>query len=623
MKTPQPVGGRTLGPRSRPIVAAALVLATFVVYWRVVHHGFIVYDDEWYIVDNLEVRQGLSAAGIAWAFTTCHASNWHPLSWLSHMADVELFGMNAGAHHLVNVLLHALNSVLLFVLLDRATGARGRSALVAALFSLHPLHVESVAWVAERKDLLSTFFFLVSLHQYVGFVQTRGQRGGRLRYGLSLGAFALGLLAKPMIVTLPLILLLLDYWPLQRYRDGPVPGDEARLTFGKALVEKVPFLMLSVASSAVTIFAQAAGGAIGTLARYSFSSRIENALIAYVRYLGKTALPVDLAVFYPRPESFPAWQPALAALALAAATWLAFSVRRRSPHVLFGWLWFLVALLPVIGLVQVGRQALADRYMYMPLVGLLVPAVWWVGDALRGRSYARSAALALSAVAVVTCLFVSWRQLDYWRDSLTLFRHADSVTQGNYVAHANIGMVLGREGRLEEAAGEITEALRLSPREPLVHFNLGQIRARQGRYEEAIASYLAAIDLNASMPDVQLALGIALARQGRFAEALDHFLAERAINSRSAQAYYYSGVAYDRLGKPAEAIGSYSEALRLDPAYAEAHFNLGLVLSRLERCDEALVHLSEAVRLRPDSALAHQAADHCRGRGPVVPPSPR
>jgi tetratricopeptide (TPR) repeat protein len=539
------------------IVCVLLAAVTLLVYWPVWNHGFVNFDDGAYVSQNPVVQAGLTWPGVKWAFTTFHSANWHPVTWLSHMLDCELFGLDPGGHHLANVLFHAINAVLLFLFLFRTTQALWPSALAAALFAWHPLRVESVAWAAERKDVLCAFFFLLTLRTYCRYAQKRSKvesrepraapgaaaldlRPSTLDYGLALFFFALGLMSKPMLVTLPFVLLLLDYWPLQR-----VPGFE----FGKAqwsrlLLEKGPFLALAAASCVVTFVAQQRAESVLTLQHHPLPFRLENALTSGAAYVLKTLWPVNLAVLYPFPKQIPPAQWATATVLLASITGLIWRARRRQPYLLTGWLWFLGMLVPVIGLVQVGVQAMADRYTYLPHIGLFMAAAFGLAD-LAARLRLKPAALVpAGGIVLAGCLAATANQLRFWHDGVALFGHAVAVTADNPVARNNLGVVLDLAGRPQEAIGQYQEALRLQPDYVLAHNNLALV----------------------------------LAQTRRAPEAIQHL----------------------------------RETLRLRPDYPEPHFNLGLVLLREGQLDEAVAHFQKALELRPDFNDAREKLNEAR-----------
>lgn len=515
--------------RRAVVVSALLALAVIGVFGRAAGHQFLTYDDNEYVTGNPEVRSGLTLHGMAWAITATQAHNWHPLTWVSHMLDVELYGLDPAGHHMTSVLLHAANTVLLFLLLRRLTRATWRSALVAALFGLHPLHVESVAWIAERKDVLSTFFMMVTLLLYVGW--TEG--GKRADYLLVATAFSLGLLSKPMLVTLPVLLLLIDFWPMAR----PIP-------FGRRVVEKLPLFGLSLASSIITVWAQQRGGAVKTLEAFSLGTRAANAVVSYARYLGMTLWPQGLAVFYPHPGSgLPTAQVALASAMLVAITVVAILLLRTRPYVLFGWAWYLVTLLPVIGLIQVGDQAMADRYTYVPLIGPFVAAVWGACDAV-GRwpglaaSSLRGPILGAAACGLVSALgLVAWIQAGVWKDTITLFEHAIEVTHDNYRAEQAVGDGFAVRGEFDRAEPHYREALRIRPADPVVMTNLASLSLHKGRLDEAVALFRDVLRVQPGTATAHYNLGSALAAQGHTREAMVHYRAAIALDPELSNAY--------------------------------------------------------------------------------------
>ena len=588
----------------------ALLISTLAVYARTASFEFVNFDDPDYVTRNPHVRAGWTAEGVEWAFTSREAANWFPLTRLSHMLDAQFFGLRSGAHHLMNVGLDALAAMFLFAFLKRATGARWASAFTAAVFALHPLHVESVAWVAERKDVLSAVFWFLALWAYVKWA--RG--GARWWYGLALAAFCCGWMAKPMIVTLPAVLLLLDAWPLARLRP-----------LGARLTEKIPFFAVSTVGAAFTYIAQRSSGAVQPLAAFPLALRVEDALVSCFLYIEKTLWPSGLAAFYPYPRAVPVWQAAGAALVLAGvSSWTARRFGRR-PYLAVGWCWYLVTLLPVIGLVQVGAQARADRYMYVPMVGLCIMVAWGARDALRAWPRWRVPAGVLAGAALLACGAAAWAQTGYWQNSGTLFRHALEVTEGNYLAEHNLGVYLLEQpdsladatahleqavrlnpdsvrahsdlgnalsrvpNRLEEAIGEYRAALRIDPDSPIPHNNLGNTLAETGQVEEAIAEYRTALRLK---PD--------------YAEARANLAAALEAGPDSAERHYNLGVSFSQEGRAAEAVAEFEAALRLKPNYADAENNLGVTLGQMpEHGGEAIAHFQAALRLRPDYADAH------------------
>lgn len=503
------------------IICLVLIVTTSAAYLPVRNYEF-VFDDGQYVVENQYVRSGLNRKSIIWAFTTTYAANWHPLSWLSHMLDCELFGVNPGWHHLINVLLHTANTLLLFFFLRAITGALWRSGLVAALFALHPLHVESVAWVAERKDVLSTFFWILTMWGYVRYVRHPGVG----RYVVVLLFFVMGLMAKPMLVTMPFVLLLLDYWPLCRLRVGQIGCDynsPQRVPLAYLLWEKVPLLVFSVGSSVITLIAQRSGGALRSLQSIKLSVRIANALVSYVSYIKKVIWPSDLAVLYPYSKTMAGWKVAGAGILLVFISLLAIKAFRRQPYFAVGWFWYLGTLVPVIGLVQVGSQAMADRYTYVPLIGIFILIVWGTCE-LASNWPQGKIAFALLATTVISSLVVTTRlQLSYWANNVTLFRHAVAVTANNYLAHNNLGVVLSDKGQRGEAIAHYKEALAINPDYPSAHNNLGFELFVQGELDRAIFHFSEALRLNPDFMDAHNNLGVALIKMKKPEEAIYHF----------------------------------------------------------------------------------------------------
>jgi Flp pilus assembly protein TadD len=568
-------------------VVLFLTAAILAFYGQTVRHEFVYYDDDRYVYENPHVRKGLSLENAAWAFTTMWAGNWHPLTWLSHMLDCELFGLHAGYHHLVNVFLHIFNSLLLYLVLKGLTGAVWRSGMVAALFALHPLHAESVAWVSERKDVLSTLFFLLTLWAYGRYAKLPSLA----RYVPVFVFLALGLAAKPMLVTVPFVLLLLDYWPLGRLR---FPGTTAM----RLVAEKVPLFLLAGLSCRVTFVAQQRAGAM-TWLEVPFLVRLANALVSYAAYIGKTLWPSGLAVFYPYPGAIPATRWAGAALVLAGTSLLVWMGRRQWPHLVVGWLWYLGTLVPVIGLIQVGKQSMADRYTYIPLIGLFLLAVWIAADLAAGRRHGRVALAGLSSVVLLACMTATWAQVPHWRSSETLFEHALRVTRGNAIAHTNLGVVLLSANRTEDAIRHFRETLRIDPQDAQAQGNLGAALMRQGKTEEALRHCREALRLNPRSAMSHLNLGAILAQAGRENEAVTHFRLAVQLSPESAEARYNLGLALLALGKLDEAVVHLERALEIRPDSAPIHQSLGSVLSRQGRKEEALDHFRKAARIDP------------------------
>jgi tetratricopeptide (TPR) repeat protein len=584
-----PAGGRT---RTGAFIALGLACLTLAAYWGAAANGFVNFDDQGYVTDNPHVLQGLTREGLAWAFSTFTLSNWHPLTWLSLMLDHDLYGLNAGGYHWTNVILHLAAGLILFGTLSGMTGSPLRSALAAGLFLVHPLHVESVAWVAERKDVLSGLFWMLSLWGYWRYAE----RPGWGRYGWVALFFVLGLMSKPMAVTLPLVLLLLDYWPL---------GRTGRFPLGRLVWEKVPLLALSAASSAVTFMAQQQGEAVATLKSLPFVDRLANALVAYAAYLAKAVWPVGLAVFYPHPGMWPLWRIALAVAVLAAVSVLAWRLRRSSPYLIAGWLWYLGTLVPVVGLVQVGSQSMADRYTYLPLVGIFIVVAWGLADLTgKGRRASLIAGAAAGALLLLLVL-VTQLQVGYWKSSATLFGHALAVTEGNFLAHNNLARTLNNEGRYAEAADHYQAAIRINPGYLPPYLNLGLSREKQGMPDEAMRCFAEALKARPGDGEAHFLQGNLLAKAGRLDEAIAEY--DLALKDKPGRGIFHNnrGIALVRKGDRAGALAAFREAVRLTPDHAGARNNLAMLLAGQGRLDEAIGQFREALRLQPGYANAH------------------
>ncbi|HXG10776.1 MAG TPA: tetratricopeptide repeat protein [Gemmataceae bacterium] len=622
------------------LVTLALVCLTLVSYAGVLCNDFIKMDDPDYVTDNVRVHTGLTAENLRWAWTTFFAANWHPLTWMSLQLDAELFDLNPAGYHLTNLVWHTATVALLFGVLYRMTGTVGRSALVAGLFAVHPQHVESVAWVAERKDVLSGFFWVLTLGLYAWYAE-RPRLG---RYLLAFAALALGLLAKPMLVTLPCVLLLLDYWPLRRMRftgSGPVESEAAPsyspASVGWLILEKVPLLALALASSVITFIAQREGTAVVPLQVIPLPDRLVNAVVSYAAYIGQTVWPFHLAIYYPHPYGMrPAWQLAAAVLVLAAVSVVAVREARRRPYLLVGWLWYLGTLVPVIGLVQVGGQARADRYTYLPHIGLFLAMVWGGADLLARWRASRVVVTSLAGAVLLGCAVLTVVQVGRWRNNATLWEHALRVTEANWEAHYHVAMIHAEEGRFSDAwrhlraileirpdyvvphfdAGVamlhqrrlpeaelcLREVVRRAPRRAEAHFNLGMALLLQGRPEEAEQSFASAAALEPDNARAHAYLGLALLEQGKSDEAWPHLWKAVKLKPDYAKARDSLGLYYLRRGEAGEAARHFAEAVRLDPGMAEAHNHLGLARARQGAWREAATHFEQAVRLLPAAA---------------------
>jgi len=524
------------------IIAIILSVTTLSVYWRTGTSEFINFDDDQYVYENSYIQNGLKLESVRWAMTATYAANWHPVTWLSHMADVQLYGMNPRGHHLTNVIIHTVSSLLLLFLLYRCTGSFWQSSFVAALFALHPLHVQSVAWVAERKDVLSAFFCFLTLLLYCNYTAKKSAA----LYVVTLLAFLFGLMTKPMLVTLPLVMLLMDFWPLNRYR---FEGEEFRKLSATALSlvkEKIPFFACSLFSSIITVYAQNTGSAIRSIEELSYTLRIENALTAYIKYIVMTFWPNDLAILYPVSTTIPSWQVIGSLLVLLLFSVVSVRCWRRYPYIPVGWFWFLITLLPVIGLIQVGAQSIADRYTYIPLIGIFIVTAWGATDLTSTLQYRKEILALITGVVIITSTAVTWQQLGYWQDSISLYRQALKVTSGNSLINFNLALALEKKGKTELAIQEYRNTLQINPNYSEAHTNLGAVLFLKGDIDQAMHEYQEGIRINPNDMQAHNNLGIALARKGNVDAA----------------------------------IREYQEALRINPNYAKARKNLYIALTQ-------------------------------------------
>jgi len=661
-----------------PGVCVLLTVAVFLVFGQTFRHGFVNYDDDQYVYDNPQVAQGLTLRGIAWAFATSYSAYWHPLTWLSHMLDCQLWGLNAGGHHLTNVIIHAANAMLLFMVLRRMMGLRSEasppqvglrpdkgvgasavaeamadksappasvlwpSAFVAAMFAIHPLDVESVAWVAQRKNVLSTFFWLLTMWTWVRYVEkTKGQSPkSKVFYGLALVFFALGLMSKPMLVTLPFVLLLLDYWPLGRISDfgfrpalhslwakggisdlksvlrsaplNPIKGcgHHGALrpqppTIQRLIAEKLPFLLLAVASSVVTYLGQKSEGAMMTLEQIPLGVRLAKVPVNYVTYLRNTIWPEGLAIPYPYPPAFPVFLVVLCTLLLAGVTLLVLWAARTKPYAAVGWFWFLGTLVPVIGLVQVGVTPVADHFTYVPQIGLYLAVAWAIRDLTVSWRYRHQALGTVVTMAITALMVCAWKQTSYWRNSESLWTHTLACTSDNFIGHYSFGTVLVQKGNVDEAIAHFQKALQINPNDAGVCYNLGNALFQKGKVDEAIAQYQKALQIKPDFAEVCYNLGNALFQKGNVDEAIVHFQRALQINPDNAKAHNNLGSALLQKGDVDEAIAEYQKALQLDPDYAGACYNLGNALLQKGKVDEAIAYYQKALQINPDFAEAH------------------
>jgi protein O-mannosyl-transferase len=556
-------------------ICAIIVALIWIVFGQTLRHDFVNYDDKTYVYGNSLVTSGLSLSGLSQAFVDTRTGNWHPLTIISHMIDCEFFDLKAGGHHFTNVLLHTIAAVFLFLWLRKITGSVWRSAFVTALFAVHPLRVESVAWIAERKDVLSAVFFFLTLISYVHY--TRARSFGR--YLMMSILFACGLMSKPMLVTTPSVLLLLDYWPLKRIGDAK--------SFWRMTSEKLPLFGLSIASSIITFILQERS--TGSIAQLPFGWRFQNALVSYVTYIWQTIWPTDLAVFYPHPENHLAvWQVVISAAFLFVITLLAFIFRRSRPYLWVGWLWYLTMLLPVIGIVEIGLQGHADRYTYLPIVGLYIGLTWFVADVARSLPHRKEILATVGSVIVIAFSACSWKQTTYWRNSETLWTHTLAVTTDNDVALTNLGTLLMERGQLDDALSRFQTALALRSRSEhqrynlslaLIHDSVANVLARKGRLDEAIVHLRQAIEFRPDYPDAHYNLGIALFQKGELDGAIAEWRTTLAMHPYDAEAHTSLGNALVQKGFLREAADHFEKALQAEPDSMVPLNNLAWILS--------------------------------------------
>lgn len=583
-------------PQHRATIAGiciVLMVLVWGVFGQMRHFDFINYDDNAHVYDNPAVKRGFSVQGIAWAFTHLQVGDWFPLATLSHMLDYQLFGLHAGGHHVTSVLLHGIATILLFLVLREMTGATWRSAFAAAVFAVHPLHAESVAWISERKDVLSGVFFMLVIAAWLRYTR----RHSATAYALALIFFALGLMSKSMLVTLPLLLLILDYWPLRR---GELPASN----LWRLLFEKVPFFALSGAACVVQILSSQ-GGAIVTMEKLPLASRIANALVSCALYIRQMLWPADLCVFYPHPKSVPPWEAIFSILLLGSISWMAFAWRRKYPYLLAGWLWYLLMLAPVIGVVQVGEQAHADRYTYLPQIGLAIVVVWLAADFCKSRTDRRVIAGAAGALIIAALTWRASIQASYWQDSTTLWKHALDVADDNVVAEMCLASAYAASGKPGDAISHYQKALEFKPDNSPAHDGIGLCFKTIGQPEKAAASYRRALEIDPANAEARNNLGLVLTENKQFEEAILQF--QKGLESKpdSPQIHYNYANALSAMGRGSEAIAEYRAALELEPVYAEARNNLGIALMNVGQLDEAISAYQKAVEINPGFAEAH------------------
>ena len=566
------------------LICFILFAVILTIYWQTGDFSYVNYDDPEYVYENERVQQGLSIDNIKWAFTTTTFSNWHPLTWISYMIDAQLYGDNPGQFHLTNVILHIANSILLFLLFTRLTGDILPSAFVATLFAVHPLHIQSVAWIAERKDLLSAFFFFTTIFLYVTYVET-----GRLfRYLLTLISFSLGLMAKPMIITLPCILLLLDFWPLQRLMFSESCSVSVKkvvqikeIRYSSIIYEKIPFLILSICSAIMTFYAQESGGSVASFTQLPILLRFENAVVSYVLYMHKMFWPFNLSIIYPHPlASHPVWLVMISVVFIALFTIFSLSYINKYPFLAVGWLWFLGMLAPVIGIIQVGLQAMADRYTYLPLIGLYLILSWGTKQLANFNRIFKSFSKLICLLFLLFLTIKTYTELAHWKDGYTLFSRAIEVTKNNYIAHNNLGYALILKDRRKEAKIHFEKALEINQFFPVAHLNLAKSLIEENKLEEGINHYRKAIEYKPDYADAYNNLGNVYLRINKLHEAASYFIQALRYNPNYKETYNNLGVIFFNDEKIDEAIAMFTRAIDLDSNYLDAKSNLKLAIER-------------------------------------------
>ena len=618
-----------------PMVALALI--SLIAFSPILSNGFTHFDDPMYITDNQSVKTGFNTESIIWAFTTMDASNWHPLTWLSHMLDWKIFGANAAGHHFVSLIFHICAAIFLFLLFNKTTGRFWPSVFVAAIFAVHPLRVESVAWVAERKDVLSMFFGLAALYTYAFYVE----KPVVSRYLICLFLFILGLMTKPMLVTLPFVMLLLDYWPLGRFQKEPLPAipvkppktapamtdrrkskkmqikepaakitakpEKTRLPFpARILTEKIPFILLALVSSGLTIWAQQQGSAIQSLQKLPFADRLSNAVVSYVAYLLKMFWPINLSVFYPYQNALPAWQVAGAALILLSISAWAIYTIKKTPFIFIGWFWYLGTMVPVIGLIQVGSQSMADRYTYLPSPGIIIMLVWSLLYFIQSQKIRRNILLPAGMALLLVLSVLTWRQSGYWKNDIELFTHALNITENNFLAHNVLGTVLCEAGKRKEAIEHFQAAVRIVPQDAKNYYNLGLAYDQEGNKEIAMDYYQISLKMNPHDAKTHSNLGVVLDAFGKSKEAMEHYQTALELDPKNWNAHYNMGNIYKEKGNMDKAFEHFREVTKLKPDYADAQNNVGLILELYYKNNrEAITHYRQAVAAKPDDAGFH------------------
>ncbi len=588
------------------ILLSALVLA---IYWKVQYHEFINYDDGRYITQNKHVKSGLSKENFIWAFTHSHSANWHPITWLSHMLDSHFYGLNPNGHHLTSLGLHIANSLLLFLVLCRMTGEVWKSCFVASLFAFHPINIESVAWTSERKSVLSTLFWLLTTWAYINYVQKQNFA----RYSIVFLFFILGLMSKPMLVTLPFVFLLLDYWPLNRFKISPAnKASQIKNNLLNLFFEKIPLLFLVVGSCTITLIAQKSWGAVVSLETVPLMSRISNALVSYLKYLEKMVWPKKFSIFYPYPtDGFILWKVLMSGLVLITITFISIRLIKKAPYLAVGWFWYLGTLIPVIGLVQVGQQAMADRYAYVPLIGIFIIIAWGLPELLAEWRYKKKVLSLLVGILIPTLMIITWIQVGHWKNSITIFQHAINITDKKYpsfvAVYNNLGVVLIEQMKFEEAVTNLEKAVELQPNYSEAYNNLGYALGELNRFSEANIHYKKAIRLKPDYAEAHNNLANSLSKKPNFKQAIIHYKKAIQFKPEYSEAYFNLGVVLNKWNHSEEAIPHLEEAIRLEPNFFQAHLTLGNILILKDNFERAKYHLEKTIKIDPNNAIAHNS----------------
>ena len=576
--------------RENFILCSAIIILIIGIFWPVFSFDYVLYDDGGYVYNNQNVLRGLTLENVKWAFTTFDRSNWHPLTWLSYLLDVELFGMNPGAQHAVNLFFHVLNSVLLFVLLTKITGQRSASLIVAGLFAVHPLHVESVAWISERKDVLSTFFFLMALLCYARYIQ----KPSRTRYGFMALSYAIGLMAKPMLVTFPFVLLLLDFWPFHRLNS--LTNNFKELTFIKRsvplIIEKIPLFVLSAISCVLTFLSQKEGGAVSNI---DFFSCVSNAFISYFMYLVKTVAPFHLSAFYPFPNNISVLKLSISCVVLLCLAVIAIKRVRKSPWIFVGLAWYIGTLVPVIGIVHVGDLAMADRYTYIPHIGLFIAAVWSAYFFMKRCGIAEKTIVLLGCMIVLLLSVISAKQVNVWKDSVTLFEHAIKVNENNHVAFNNLGAALALNGEMNEATGYFIKALKIRPEYPEALANLNVSLGANTRPDQAIEKLKSLIKIHPDNPALAYTLGVLYRHNGELNKAIEEYQRALSENKRFPQAQFDLAFVYSIKGEYEKALAEFKKTIKIRSDLIWAYYYIAAILAAQNRIEESIRWLDRAI----------------------------